>query len=91
MYAIGDWSAVEYAIGTTLPSDYKKFITAYGAGYIGNQFFLQIHNPFVWTALGRDIRKAWINWSSMYHDFAVTLQAPAVGLVGSGGSLPSVM
>jgi hypothetical protein len=67
-FASGDWAAVEAALGTRLPMDYKAFIGVYGAGCIGR--FLVIHSPFLWVAHGRDVRQAWISWASMYQDFA---------------------
>jgi hypothetical protein len=41
----GDWTAVEAALGTPLPSDYKLFIETYGSGRIDDGF-LRIFNPF---------------------------------------------
>jgi hypothetical protein len=41
---IGDWSEVESALGTTLPTDYKVYIDAYGTGILLD--FLWIYNPF---------------------------------------------
>jgi hypothetical protein len=67
-FADGDWAAVEVAVGTPLPADYKAFIATYGAGWISNG--LVIHSPFIWAAQGRDIRQAWADWASMYQDFA---------------------
>jgi hypothetical protein len=74
-FAAGDWSAVEGSLGTSLPSDYKAFVSTYGAGTILSEHALGsaglvIHSPFVWAADRRDVRKAWIDWASMYHDFA---------------------
>jgi SUKH superfamily protein len=42
--AIGDWAAVEAELGTSLPSDYKQFIEAYGTGKIND--FIMVFNPF---------------------------------------------
>lgn len=67
-FAAGDWNAVEAAIGTRLPADYKSFIGLYGAGCISR--FLIIQSPFIWVAHGRNVGQEWANWASMYHDFA---------------------
>ncbi|HEX4303827.1 MAG TPA: SMI1/KNR4 family protein [Rhizomicrobium sp.] len=42
--ALGDWGAVEDALKTALPDDYKAFIRCYGSGVIGN--FITVFNPF---------------------------------------------
>ena len=39
----GDWSAVEAGLGTTLPAEYKAFLSLYGAGLVSE--FLWIFNP----------------------------------------------
>lgn len=66
-FADGSWEAVEQAIGSRLPSDYKEFVSTYGAGWIKG---LVIQSPFVWVAHGREVRQAWEDWASMYQDFA---------------------
>jgi hypothetical protein len=38
------WSAVEHALGTSLPGDYKAFIDMFGTSYLGS--FLYLFNPF---------------------------------------------
>lgn len=40
----GDWSAFESCLGVSRPSDYKEFITAYGAGSIDG--YLVVYSPF---------------------------------------------
>jgi SMI1-KNR4 cell-wall len=42
------WPAVEAAIGTTLPADYKVFIATYGTGMFDD--FLYVFNPFAGDA-----------------------------------------
>ncbi|WP_020469155.1 SMI1/KNR4 family protein [Zavarzinella formosa] len=66
-FAEGDWGAIEKAVGSRLPADYKEFIGTYGAGWVKG---LIIHSPFVWVAHGREVRKTWENWASMYQDYA---------------------
>ena len=39
-----DWYAVEEALNTKLPSQYKDYIQAYGTGIVGN--YMNIYNPF---------------------------------------------
>lgn len=39
-----DWLAVEQALGTALPRDYKSFVNTFGSGEIGS--FLEVFNPF---------------------------------------------
>ena len=39
-----DWTAVEATLGTSLPDDYKEFITVYGAGAFYD--FLGVATPF---------------------------------------------
>ena len=41
----GDWSHVEYEVGTRLPNDYKAFIGLYGSGVIG-ELPVWVFNPF---------------------------------------------
>jgi hypothetical protein len=38
------WPAVEATLGTTLPDDYKEFVTAYGTGTFDD--FLSVFTPF---------------------------------------------
>jgi hypothetical protein len=40
----GDWAAVEEALGTPLPTDYKRYVERYGSGCIDR--FLWPCNPF---------------------------------------------
>ncbi|MEU8775526.1 SMI1/KNR4 family protein [Streptomyces sp. NPDC048606] len=42
--AFGDWPAVEAAIGTRLPDDYKRLVETYGWGEFCD--FLYLHTPF---------------------------------------------
>lgn len=87
-FAGGDWAAVECAIGTPLPADYKAFVGTFGAGWIGR--FLVIHSPFVWVAHGRDVRRAWADWASMYGDYAEYggVEIPYPVFPQAGGLLP---
>ena len=38
------WTQVEAALGTELPTDYKALVNAYGAGWFGN--YLTVYDPF---------------------------------------------
>lgn len=40
----GDWTQVEAALGTRLPTDFKEFTNAYGSVKICN--YLVLHTPF---------------------------------------------
>jgi hypothetical protein len=42
--AEGDWAAIERALGTALPGDYKAFIRVYGSGCLDQ--FVWVLNPF---------------------------------------------
>lgn len=42
--APADWAAVEAALGTSLPADYRAYVEAYGSGKVGD--FIWIFNPF---------------------------------------------
>jgi hypothetical protein len=51
--------------------------------------WLTIHSPFVWVAYGRDIRRAWTDWASLYHDKAgYGIEIPYPIFPESGGLLP---
>jgi hypothetical protein len=39
-----DWDQIQERLGTTLPTDYKKFIRCYGSGSFNN--CLTVYNPF---------------------------------------------
>jgi hypothetical protein len=39
-----DWSKIEARLGTTLPDDFKKFISQFGTGRLGN--FIYVLSPF---------------------------------------------
>jgi hypothetical protein len=41
----GDWAHVEQQLGTSLPDDYKTFVSVYGTGTICDQF-IRVLNPF---------------------------------------------
>lgn len=94
-FADGDWPAVEESLGLALPADYKAFINSYGSGTalsansVGTAG-LVIHSPFIWVASGREIRKAWVSWASMYQDFATYGGAdiPYPVFSEAGGLLP---
>jgi len=40
----GDWDSIFTQLGTQLPSDYRRFIDAYGTGYLAR--FYTVANPF---------------------------------------------
>jgi hypothetical protein len=50
----GDWSDVERALGTKLPSDYKQFTELYGTVKICN--YLVIHTAFPWSEESLEFR-----------------------------------
>jgi uncharacterized protein (TIGR02996 family) len=81
--AVGDWAAVEAALGTRLPADYKVFIAVYGSGVING--CLEIYSP-----LGReaDIRRWWANWAAVYHSIAEYVEVPYPIFPQPGGLLP---
>ena len=53
--AAGGWPAVETALGTPLPADYKLFIATYGTGLFDE--FLYVFNPFAADPDGNLLRQ----------------------------------
>lgn len=81
--AEGDWDAVEAALGTRLPADYKAFIGVYGSGAVNH--CLDIASPW---ALGSDIRRRWEEWASCYDDWLPYRDVPYPRFPQPGGLLP---
>lgn len=77
----GDWSAVEAALGTALPADFKAFIGVYGSGEINCT--LEINNPF--HVEGDEPGEWWQGAAGRYQDF-VPLPYPV--FPEPGGLLP---